>query len=430
MSDSLLPRSLPPVSCLLVALAALGCGSEPSPNGGNAAGQAGAAGSAVSGAGGAAGSAGAGMGGSMGGSAGGDGGGAGSAGLGGGGGGTGGGSGGCVLSKSDAEQPLLLSQTGCIDMMDPTKPAPGLIPYSVRSPLWSDAAEKERFIRIPDGEKIHVLDCAVETALCDQAGAMFTGEDDGHWQLPIGTVLVKNFSIEDKHIETRLLMRRTATVWKGFSYEWNADLTEANLLPDDAEHANGKDKQVGTTTPQTWHYPSRSQCLECHIKYAGRSLGPSTPQLNSDFAYVDGTMNQIDKFEQLGLFDAPPKDIPGLPDPFGADPLEVRARSYLQTNCAICHRPGGEFNSIDMRFTTAFEDMSLCDVVERDAGMVPKYRLVPGSPVLSTMSFRMHDRTDFRMPKIGSNLVDPLGSKLIDDWITSLTADVCPPQPQ
>jgi uncharacterized repeat protein (TIGR03806 family) len=429
MSALFVLRSVPRLSHLLAAFAALGCSDTP-PSGGGAAGQAGSGGAAAGSAGVGAVGGGAGMGGStsagMGGTD------AGSAGLGGmgGAGGTGGaGPGGCVMSKTDAEQPVLLSMTGCIDMTDPTKPAPGLVPYSVRSPLWSDAAEKERFIRVPDGMKIHVLDCAVESALCDPTNAMFTGEDDGHWQLPIGTVLVKNFSIEGKHIETRLLMRRTNTVWKGFSYEWNEELTEANLLPDDAEHATGKDRQVGTAGTQTWHYPSRSQCLECHTKYAGRSLGPSTPQLNSDFAYAEGTMNQVEKFEQLGLFDAPPKEIAGLPDPFGTDPLDVRARSYLQTNCAICHRPGGEFNSIDMRFTAAFEDMNLCDQVERDMGMVPDYRLVPGNPTESAMSFRMHDRTDFRMPKIGSNVVDPQGSKLIDDWITSLPTDVCPPQP-
>ena len=129
------------------------------------------------------------------------------------------------------------------------------------------------------------------------------------------------------------------------------------------------------------------------------------------------------------LFDAPPKDIAGLPDPFGADPLEVRARSYLQTNCSICHRPGGEFNSIDMRFTTAFADMNLCDPVERDMGVVPDYRVVPGNPADSTMSFRMHALDDMRMPKIGSKVVDPEGSKLIDDWITALPTNLCPPQP-
>jgi hypothetical protein len=343
--------------------------------------------------------------------------------------GAGGGGIGCIVSKTDAEQPMLLSETKCVNMTDPALPAEGLVPYSVRSALWSDGATKERFIRVPDGAKIHAVDCPTDTALCGDPGSGGQGLDDGHWELPIGTVLVKSFSIEETRIETRLLMRRTMTVWKGFSYEWNDAGTDATLI-DDAANPAGKDKEVGTAVPkQVWHYPSRSQCLECHIRFAGRSLGPSTKQLNSDYAYAEGAMNQVDKFEQLGLFDAPPKDLPGLPDPFGTDPLEQRARSYLQTNCAICHRPGGEFSTVDMRFTTALADTALCDVSERDMGTVPKYRLVPGNFLTSNMSFRMHEVSDLRMPKIGSNVVDPQGSKLIDDWIASLPTDACPPQP-
>jgi uncharacterized repeat protein (TIGR03806 family) len=354
----------------------------------------------------------------------------------GGGGGSGGAGGGtaagCLVSASDDVQPMLLSATGCINMADPAKPAPGLIPYSVRSALWSDGASKVRFLRLPDSMKIHVVDCAVDAdkPLCADGGGK--GEDDGHWDMPIGTVLVKNFSIESKHVETRLLMRRSSISWKGFSYEWNDTQTEATLLPDNQD---GKDKPVGTAQPQqVWHYPSRTDCLACHTTPAGRSLGPSTAQMNSDFAYADGMMNQVAKFKALGLFETPPKDIAGYPDPKGTDTLDLRARSYLQANCAICHRPGGEFNSVDLRFTTAFADTALCGKVERAAGTVPDYRLVPGDPSKSTTSFRMHVKPDptmplLRMPQIGSNMVDPDGTKLIDDWITAMPANACPPQP-
>lgn len=336
---------------------------------------------------------------------------------------------GCAISATDDAQPTLLSQTGCINMADPVKPAAGLLPYAVRSPLWSDAAAKERFVRIPEGGKIHVLDCALETAACMPPGLGGNGEEDGHWEMPVGTVLVKNFSIEGKHIETRLLMRRSTsnlTGWKGFSYEWNDAQTEATLLPDDA---TGKDKPVGAAA-QVWHYPSRSQCMDCHTRYAGRSLGTSTQQLNSDFAYADGSMNQIEKLKQLGLFDVAPKTMAGYPEPFGTEAsVDERARSYLQTNCAICHRPGGAATTVDMRYTTAFAEMNLCDKVERDAGKVPDYRLVPGKPEDSGVSFRMHTLEMTRMPKIGSNVADASGIALIDAWITAMPTNACPPQP-
>lgn len=320
----------------------------------------------------------------------------------------------------------MLSQTGCVDMTDPSKPAPGLIPYAVRSPLWSDAASKTRFMRIPDGGKIKVLDCAANTAGCNADTA---NGDDGHWEVPVGTVLVKNFSIEGKIIETRLIMRRSMTKWLFYGYEWNDTLTEATLLPDDNV---GKDRPVGSAT-QVWHYPGRGQCPQCHTPGSGFSLGPSTAQMNAEFPYAEGAMNQVEKFKQLGLFEAEPKAMTGYPDPAtpdanAPDDLEQRARSYLQTNCAICHRPSGEYSGMDMRWGKPIADMRICEVSERDNGLVPKYRVVPGDPSKSAMSFRMHALDKVRMPKIGSLVVDPVGSKLIDDWITAIPNDACPDQ--
>jgi hypothetical protein len=146
--------------------------------------------------------------------------------------------------------------------------------------------------------------------------------------------------------------------------------------------------------------------------------------MNREHDYSDGSMNQLEKFESLGLFDAPPKAIAAYPDPAGTADLELRARSYLQANCAICHRPGGPVSDVDLRFVTAFKDTSLCDqMVNMATGdpNVPQIRLTPGDPSKSTISFRMHDTTTYRMPKVGSTVVDATGTKLIDDWISSIT---------
>jgi uncharacterized repeat protein (TIGR03806 family) len=325
---------------------------------------------------------------------------------------------GCIVPDSADAQPMLLSQTGCVNPAKPTEAASSLIFYDVNSPLWSDAAVKERFVSLPAGSKIHVKDCSAEPDTCmpiDQGG---TGEDEGHWDLPVGTVLMKSFRVNGKLIETRLLEHRNESTWQGYSYEWNDDESDATLLADQ------KDKPVGD---QTWHYPSRSQCLECHTKGGGRSLGPTTPQLNRDHDYGSGAVNQIDHFESLGLFDAPPKRIDGYPDPKGTADVELRARSYLQANCSICHRPGGPISDVDLRFVTSFKDTQLCNQpVTMGTGdpKLPQVRLVPGDPSKSSLSFRMHDRTDYKMPKIGSNVVDPDGTAVVDAWITSLQS--CP----
>jgi hypothetical protein len=376
-------------------------------------GGAGAGGSAGSGGVGVAGGAGAGAGG-VAGSAGG---GAGTAGSG----GSGGSSApvGCSVPATVEEQPTLLTQTGCVDPSDPKKAAASLVPYDVNSPLWSDGAAKGRYLSFPAGAKIKVKDCDVEPATCAPLVEGGTEEDEGHFQLPQGTVLMKTFALGGKLIETRLLMRMTATAWRGFSYEWNDTETEATLLPD------FKDKPVGE---QTWHYPSRTECLDCHTKAGGRSLGLSTRQLDRDFTYPDGTTsNQLEKFVELGLLDAPPKALAPYPDPLGDAMLEARARSYLQANCSICHRAGGTISDVDLRYTTSFLDTDLCNqpVIREDTDpLVPQVRLVPGDPEGSNISFRMHDRMGYRMPKIGSNVADPDGTALIDEWIESLTS--CP----
>jgi hypothetical protein len=327
---------------------------------------------------------------------------------------------GCTVPVIETDQPTQLSQTGCVDPNDPTKAAPSLVPYDVNSPLWSDGAAKERYMSLPPGTKIHVKDCTAEPDTCKSVDDGGTAEDEGHWDLPVGTVVMKVFLLDSARIETRLLMHVSDSVWRGYSYEWNDAGTDATLLDDK------KDKPVGS---QSWHYPSRSECLACHTEGAGRSVGPTTAQMNRDYAYADGTMNQVDKFEALGVFDRSPTRIAAYPSPTGDGPLEERARSYLQANCSLCHRPGATVSDMDMRFAVSFADMSLCNqtiTAMQDDLTLPPIRLVPGDPTDSSLSFRMHSVVvgGYRMPKLGSSVVDQAGTKLIDDWITSITA--CP----
>src|SRR5205823_6444908 len=99
---------------------------------------------------------------------------------------------------------------------------------------------------------------------------------DGDFNLPIGSVLMKEFRLGDRRVETRLLMRHSDGEWAGYSYEWNDAQTDATLLP------AGKSRSL---SGQTWTFPSRSQCLECHTAAAGRSLGLELGQLNRDLQY-------------------------------------------------------------------------------------------------------------------------------------------------
>lgn len=222
----------------------------------------------------------------------------------------------CVPPDVDAGGPAtLLSQTGCFESADPKVPAEGLIPYDVNAPFFSDNATKRRWMALPDGATIHV-------------------EDDGDFTFPNGTVLVKEFSLAGRRIETRLFTRGADGTWAGFTYQWNADETDATLVDAagavvDVETDAGVD--AGTSLPATWSFPSRAQCLRCHTKAARDALGPEIAQLNRDFTYAatGRSANELDTLAHIGMFDAPlaPAPRPRLPSlDDNAQPVQDRAR--------------------------------------------------------------------------------------------------------
>jgi uncharacterized repeat protein (TIGR03806 family) len=314
----------------------------------------------------------------------------------------------CIAPANFRQPATTLSATGCVDASDPKKPAPGLIPYDVNSPLWSDGADKRRFLALPDGATIHA---------------------EGHWQLPVGTVLVKSFLFAGKLIETRLFVR-FADRWAGYSYQWNDAETDATIVATD-----GDTKTIvnGAGQPQDWWFPSRGGCLECHNDAVGGALGLETMQLDRKFMYPSGVVaEQIATLEHIGVFDAPivrgmPLLDPRAPDPSG-QMLDLRARSYLHANCSNCHRPGAPFNGLDLRVDVPFADMRLCnaDPQKGDQGVPGAKLLVPRMPLQSVLYLRMlaADKAAGRMPTLASSVLDTQGLALISDWIQATPA--CP----
>jgi uncharacterized repeat protein (TIGR03806 family) len=296
--------------------------------------------------------------------------------------------------------PRLLSQTGCVDPRDPRMPAPGVVPYTVQSPLWSDGAEKERSLALPDGATIDV-------------------SDDGKFQFPIGTVLMKSFRMGGRFVETRLFMRHDDGGWAGYSYEWLDDQSDATLLS--SSKLDGQ-----------WYFPARNECLLCHSEAAGRSVGLELGQLDGDFVYpsTHRLANQLRTLDHIGLFSQPlgPLDaIATYPDPLGSAPLAERARSYLHANCSTCHQPNGTgICDMDLRFSTAFADTQTCAVypTEGDLGVPGVMRLAPGAPGLSLLSLRPHSLSVSRMPPLATSVVDGHGTALLDEWIRALKG--CP----
>lgn len=301
--------------------------------------------------------------------------------------------------------PTQLSATGCVSPQNPSQPASGLIPYEPAAPFWSDGATKERWLAIPNGTSIGV-------------GA------DGDFSFPNGTVLMKHFRLGGALVETRLFMRHPDGDWAGYTYEWNAQRTDATLVE------GGKTVSIGSPA-QDWIFPSGNDCLTCHTSGAGFSLSLEAAQLNHDFTYASTgrTANQLRTLDAITVFATPlgdPALQPAMPDPFDATaPVADRARAYLHTNCAQCHRPGGVAQvSMDLRYSTLLSSTNACGAPPQagDVGLGAGARIIaPGSAASSVLVARMSTRDANGMPPLASSAVDDAGVALVRQWVDGLT---------
>ncbi len=316
--------------------------------------------------------------------------------------------------------PKTISASGLFTNVAQQTPAPGLIPYTVNSQLWSDGAYKTRLLALPDTTKIDF-------------------SQDGFWGFPPNAVLVKNFYLEleagnansRKIVETRFLVKRTSgEQWDGFSYMWNDAATDANLLETSATKTfTIRDASVpGGQFEQSYYFPSRTDCITCHAPAAGYVLGVRTAQLNKQHQYDAVADNQLRSYNHILLFTTDIGEdyanFPKLPDPLDAQvSRENRSRSYLDANCSQCHRPGGSGRGdMDLRFITPLLATNLLNVAPAigDLGIAGAKLVKPGAPDSSIVYLRMLNRAQFRMPPLATSLVDKAGSEVIRQWIASM----------
>jgi uncharacterized repeat protein (TIGR03806 family) len=300
--------------------------------------------------------------------------------------------------------PQNLSETGCVVSTNAQQPASGVIPYAINAPFWSDGASKDRWLAVPDGQVVTV-------------------GSDGDWDFPNRSVLMKNFRVGTRLIETRLLMRHPDGTWGGFTYAWNAEQTDAALVE------GGATVDIGNG--QNWIFPSEAQCLECHTTAANRALGLETAQLNRTLAYpqTGRTANELASLSHIGLLSPTIPNssaAPTMPDPVDTSaPLADRARAYLHTNCSQCHRPNGPTPStMDLRYTTPLNATNACNALPQagDLGIGANARLIaPGSAANSIVVNRANRRDSNGMPPLASNQVDAAGVALLTQWIDGLT---------
>ena len=232
-------------------------------------------------------------------------------------------------------------------------------------------------------------------------------------------------------IETRIL-KREPDGWVGLPYVWNDAQTEATLdvAGDTVDvswiHTDGQ--------PRTNNYiiPNANQCKGCHK--AGETvtpIGPKARHLNRDFAYREGTENQLAHWSRLGaLAGAPPPDgRPGWPP--GTIPksgtLDARARAWLEINCAHCHNPDGPARNsgldlLGRRSTTRPPSASTSRRWPRaSARAAAMFDIVPGQPDKSILVYRIAStHPGIMMPELGKRLVHEEGVALVREWIAAM----------
>ncbi len=313
-----------------------------------------------------------------------------------------------------AEIPALLSETGAFEDLATLTPSSGIVPYEVNSPLWSDAAEKLRWVAIPDRRPVAF-------------------EYDDPWTFRSGTVFIKHFEMDmgleaNRRLETRFLINDTRGRAYGLSYKWNEEGTDAILIG--TTEAPIDTLQFLDGSRRAWNYPTRSQCLQCHTQDAGFVLGVKTAQLNGPIIWNDEHHeSQVELWQELGLF-TERSNLDNLPKMVAVEDTTAHAltrfKSYLDANCASCHRPEGVAPQFDARFSTPIEDQELIFKITEGFNSIESNHLItPGDTTTSEVFRRdVEALASWRMPPLARNMVDTTYINFLKEFIVDLGAPV------
>jgi len=298
-------------------------------------------------------------------------------------------------------------------------PAEGVLPYKPASALFTDYAKKKRFIWMPQGVKASYV-------------------DDGELlNMPTGTVLIKTFyydnvqpSGDTKIIETRVMIKK-ASEWIFAEYVWNEDQTEAHL------DMLGSTIQVdwlqnGSPLSTDYRIPSDTECMICHkTQNVPIPIGIKPQNLNVDYDYGNGPENQLQRLISEGyLENSLPLSINTVVDYNDeSKSLNKRVRSYLDINCAHCHREGSHCDYRPLRLayseTSLSENLGICVEPDEFVNSALTYLITPSNTARSVLFYRLEStQENERMPLLGRSIVHTEGVQLIEDYINSLT-DIC-----
>jgi uncharacterized repeat protein (TIGR03806 family) len=334
---------------------------------------------------------------------------------------------GSCAQKSGVQMDAILSETppakisayGLFADTNAKTPSPGVHLYHLNTALFSDYADKRRYVYVPEGQSI-------------------TYKADGAFVFPVGSVLVKTFEYHAKlgdkaspvrTLETRLLVY-TKTGWEGRPYIWNADGTEAILTPVGGpipvEVQDFADKPLSIA----YRVPNQNQCKTCHLSEGTLSpIGPKAANLNRDIDVAGTQVNQLTHWKSLGIL----KDVPDPANaPKNADfsnlslSAEARSRAWLDINCGHCHKADGSASNTGLYLTANTTDAAQLGIGRRpvSAGKGSGellFDVVPGHPEQSILYHRIAStEPGVAMPELGRTLVHDEAVAVIKQWIAEM----------
>ncbi|MGR6874776.1 SO2930 family diheme c-type cytochrome [Pseudomonas sp. HK3] len=366
----------------------------------------------------------------------------------------------CTSASSDVNWDALL-EANCqnlsdynlfLNPSDPTSNAqiPGL-PYKLNTQLFTDYSSKYRFVFVPPNTSA-------------------TYSDHEVMNFPVGSVLVKTFNIPkdtanrdgaEHIIETRLLIHRT-NGWEAVPYYWSSE--------NDAQYLSYGASIAASTTHKgenlTFNYgvPTKNECTNCHTISPIRQgpdddrvsifkpIGPKARFLNWDYDYGSGEIkNQLTKWEEAGILTGAPTDkntidtAANLDDnveieALNSEELNLAARSYLDINCAHCHRsnltleevnysgPAGD-SGLRLEFNRDFDpdkrSFGVCKKAVASGADGYPLDVIPGRSDKSFLPYRMNVTGGNMMPELGRDTIHTEGVKLVKAWIDNMDKDDC-----
>lgn len=311
-------------------------------------------------------------------------------------------------------------------------PSLDVLPFEPASALFTDYALKKRFVWMPKGKK----------ATYNSDGTIL--------ELPIGAALIKTFYYDNvqnispvggsRIIETRVMIRK-ASGWIFAEYVWNAEQTEAIYDMAGSFTTVSWKNEDNVIKAATYRLPSEVQCIICHkrneivngdIQAINIPIGIKPQNLNFNYAYSTGSKNQLTKWIEQGYlennFTFPTAEHSTVDYKDMSKSVELRARSYVDINCAHCHANDKHCDYRPMRF--AFGEtqnnrtnMGVCVDTNDMQDFPSAYGTIvsPGSIERSMMYYRLNTEDEsYRMPLHGRTIIHDEGIALIEAWINSL----------